>query len=72
MRKRTARFVSYAASAAAVTMRSREQTSRFFDGLELVEPGLVYVAQWRPEGPSELFYDEPVSSGYYAGLGRKL
>lgn len=62
----------YAASGNPVTMRSREQTNRFFDELELVEPGLVYVARWRPEGPGDLFYDEPVSSGYYAGLGRKL
>ena len=30
------------------TGRSREQVLRFFDGLELVEPGLVQVQQWRP------------------------
>jgi hypothetical protein len=32
--------------------RSPEQLARFFDGLELLEPGLVSVAQWRP-APSE-------------------
>ncbi|GGS73226.1 SAM-dependent methyltransferase [Nonomuraea spiralis] len=28
--------------------RSPEQIARFFDGLELVEPGLVSVSRWRP------------------------
>jgi S-adenosyl methyltransferase len=30
------------------TPRSRAEVLRFFDGLELVEPGLVQVQQWRP------------------------
>jgi S-adenosyl methyltransferase len=30
------------------TGRSRAQVMQFFDGLELVEPGLVQVQQWRP------------------------
>lgn len=30
------------------TMRSRGQVARFFDGLDLVEPGLVQVQDWRP------------------------
>jgi O-methyltransferase involved in polyketide biosynthesis len=31
--------------------RSRAELARFFDGLELVEPGLVFVDDWRPDGP---------------------
>ena len=31
------------------TLRTREQVARFFTGLELVEPGLVQVHQWRPD-----------------------
>jgi len=31
------------------TARSHAAVLRFFDGLELVEPGLVQVQQWRPE-----------------------
>jgi S-adenosyl methyltransferase len=31
------------------TPRSPEQISRYFDGLELLEPGVVTVSQWRPE-----------------------
>jgi hypothetical protein len=29
--------------------RSREQVARFFEGTDLVEPGLVRVEEWRPE-----------------------
>lgn len=31
--------------------RTRDQALRFFDGLELVEPGFVYVRQWRNDEP---------------------
>jgi len=31
------------------TLRTRDQVARFFTGLELVEPGLVQVHQWRPD-----------------------
>jgi hypothetical protein len=30
-------------------LRSREQVTPFFDGLEFVEPGLVRCARWRPD-----------------------
>jgi S-adenosyl methyltransferase len=29
--------------------RSREQVARFFEGTDLVEPGIVQVGEWRPE-----------------------
>jgi hypothetical protein len=29
--------------------RSRAEVARFFDGWELVDPGLVPIADWRPE-----------------------
>jgi len=31
------------------TYRSREQVARFFQGMDLVAPGLVRVEEWRPE-----------------------
>jgi hypothetical protein len=31
------------------TLRTREQVARFFAGLEMVDPGLVQVHQWRPD-----------------------
>jgi hypothetical protein len=48
--------------------RSPEQIARFFDGLELVEPGVVSTAQWRPESSR---WGEPAEVSDYAGVGRK-
>jgi O-methyltransferase involved in polyketide biosynthesis len=61
----------YAAIGAPVRVRSYNEVERFFDGLELVEPGLVHIPLWRPEGPDDLFLRNPELSGYYAGVGRK-
>ncbi|XRQ09140.1 SAM-dependent methyltransferase [Actinomadura welshii] len=35
--------------AVSYTPRSPEQITRYFDGLEIVEPGVVPVTRWRPE-----------------------
>lgn len=51
--------------------RTRADIARFFDGLELVEPGLVYVPQWRPEGPLSPFSDDPARSSVLAAVGRR-
>jgi len=32
-----------------INYRGREQVARFFEGTDLVEPGIVPVEQWRPE-----------------------
>jgi hypothetical protein len=58
----------YAAIGSPVSIRSYDRIERFFDGLELVEPGLVYVSDWRPEDLDDPFFDRP---GYYGGVGRK-
>jgi SAM-dependent methyltransferase len=50
-----------------VTMRDRAQVTRFFDGVELVEPGLVRVPEWRPG--SEL--EATGAAGLWGGVGRK-
>ena len=44
--KGTARYNELVAT--KMTRRSREEVLRFFDGLEILEPGLVPMAQWRP------------------------
>jgi hypothetical protein len=33
------------------TMRSHAETASFFDGMTLLEPGVVQPQQWRPTGP---------------------
>jgi hypothetical protein len=48
--------------------RTRQQVIRFFDGLELLEPGVVSCSTWRPN-PSEIGI--PVEVHQYCGLARK-
>ncbi len=50
------------------TLRTRPEVERFFAGLELVEPGLVQVHQWRPD-PDEDVADDTASA--HGGVGRK-
>jgi hypothetical protein len=50
-----------------VTMRDRAQVARFFDGLEMVEPGLVRVPEWRPASEAEAHSP----AGLWGGVGRK-
>jgi|SRR5450755_879703 SAM-dependent methyltransferase len=47
-----------------VQTRSRAQILRFFDGFDLVDPGLVFIPQWRPDSPS----DVPTDPGQFWGL----
>ncbi len=62
----------YAASTHPVSFRSRAQLGRFFDGFELVSPGLVFTPAWRPDGSPSPFTDEPERAAVLAGVGRKL
>jgi hypothetical protein len=50
------------------TLRTREQVARFFAGLELVDPGLVQVHQWRP-GPGDSALEGTVSA--HGAVARK-
>ena len=49
------------------TGRSREQMLRFFEGMELVAPGLVRIEEWRPDPGSASDY----KSTAWAAVGRK-
>ncbi|MGH3169367.1 MAG: SAM-dependent methyltransferase [Trebonia sp.] len=58
----------YAESSEPLWARSREEILRFFDGFELVEPGLVPAYEWRPvigEAPAG------VTDFGWGGVGRK-
>ncbi|MEP7022843.1 MAG: SAM-dependent methyltransferase [Actinomycetota bacterium] len=50
------------------TLRTRAEVTRFFDGLELVPPGLVYLHTWRPD-PGTVQPDGEVSA--YGAVARK-
>jgi len=47
-------------------LRSPEQFARFFEGLDLVPPGVAPVRDWRPDPDSP-----PVEIYSYSGVGRK-
>jgi hypothetical protein len=50
-----------------ITYRDREQVTRFFDGTDLVAPGLVRVEEWRPAPGA----DEAARSSLWCAAGRK-
>ena len=59
---------AYASGGVGIHPRSQAEVSRFAEGLELVDPGVVPVSQWRPTG------DMPPGSGTrdgYALIARK-
>jgi hypothetical protein len=49
--------------------RSKEQVAQFFDGLELLDPGVVPVDRWRPDADTELSGDRVIP--FYGAVGRK-
>jgi hypothetical protein len=53
-----------------IHMRSRAEILRFFDGFELLDPGLVYIPQWRPDSPADVPSD-PSQFWVLVGVARK-
>jgi len=51
-------------------LRSAQQIADFFEGLELVEPGVVSCPRWRPD-PVDVGRDLPPEMDQVAGVGRK-
>ena len=49
------------------TLRSREEVASFFTGLEMVEPGLVRIPEWRPDHEA----DAKSPSALWGGVARK-
>lgn len=60
----------YQKSANPGVRRNPAEIMAFLDGLELVEPGLVWTPQWRPESLDEVG-DDPESSLIMAAVARK-
>jgi hypothetical protein len=54
--------------AAPLTARSHAEVTRFFDGLDLVEPGVVQLHRWRP-GTDDVGQGRELAN--YGGVGRK-
>ncbi|MEV6395701.1 SAM-dependent methyltransferase [Streptomyces sp. NPDC051907] len=47
-----------------LTQRTPEQIARYFDGLDVLDPGIVSCSLWRPEKPAD-------EVAMYCGVGRK-
>jgi hypothetical protein len=52
---------------APLVLRDRAQVTSFFDGLELVEPGVVQLSKWRPESGLEA----SAAAALWGGVARK-
>lgn len=59
----------YRSTAYPATLRTKGQVRDLLSGFDLVEPGVVYSAQWHPEFPEAA--REPERSAAYAAVGRK-
>ncbi|MEU9400932.1 SAM-dependent methyltransferase [Streptomyces sp. NPDC048242] len=51
-----------------LTQRTPEDVTRFFDGLDLLEPGVLSCSRWRPEPGDE---GEPEEVAMFGGVARK-
>lgn len=56
----------YRNATATLNLRPHRQVLGFFDGFELVEPGLVTISEWRPEPDAQI-----TKFGIFGGVGRK-
>jgi hypothetical protein len=54
-----------------VSFRSHQEILRLFAGFELVEPGLVGSAFWRPSGSGDVSDNTEMNTVSYGGVGRK-
>lgn len=50
-------------------LRTREQVTAMLEGFDLVEPGVVFLPEWRPESPEDAV--NPERSSFYGVVGRR-
>jgi len=55
-----------------LTLRGRSEVRDMFDGFDLVEPGIVFTPEWRPDSDTETFATEPSRASTLAGVGRRV
>ncbi|KPI04875.1 protein of unknown function DUF574 [Actinobacteria bacterium OK074] len=62
----------YAAGGTRAQVRSRAEVARFFDGLELLDPGIAVGHRWRPDGrPAGSAEPTDVDVSLWTGVGIK-
>ncbi|MFE2886684.1 SAM-dependent methyltransferase [Streptomyces sp. NPDC059272] len=67
----TAAVEKLTAAGITLTLRSRTGVARFFDGLDLVEPGVAVVDRWHPELGDVVPGQEDGTIPGYGAVGRK-
>jgi len=60
----------YDVATAPIVLRTHDQIARFFQGWDLIPPGLVQVPLWRPEGPPPP-PEVLTKIGIYGGVARR-
>jgi hypothetical protein len=58
-------------SLSPVTFRTRDEVAELFSDFELLDPGVVYVPDWRPDTEEDVL-KEPDWSIIYGAVGRKV
>ncbi|MFI5587862.1 SAM-dependent methyltransferase [Amycolatopsis sp. NPDC051758] len=67
----TARAVAmYQKSSNPVVPRSADELRKLVDGFEIVDPGIVFIPEWRPDAASDV-PDDPAECGGLALVARK-
>ncbi|WP_406455861.1 SAM-dependent methyltransferase [Streptomyces sp. NBC_00876] len=61
----------YKANTLTLAPRNRAQFAAFFDGLDIVEPGIVAAEAWHPELGEPVPGQEDIVSAGYVAVGRK-
>jgi hypothetical protein len=62
----------YAGAGSSSVSRNFTEVSHLFDGYELVEPGVVRIPLWHPEGPEDVLLEHSERAMGYCGIGRRL
>ncbi|HEV7629061.1 MAG TPA: SAM-dependent methyltransferase, partial [Streptomyces sp.] len=58
----------YRQSGTQAQIRTKSEVLRFFEGTDLIEPGLTTTHRWRPDGESGITDKDAF---FYAGIGKK-
>ena len=56
----------YQLPATSLVTRTRAEIERFFDGFDLLDPGVVEIQLWRPDDG-----EDSLPGGFYGGVGRR-
>jgi hypothetical protein len=59
---------AYENASAPLILRTRGQVQEFFDGFDLIEPGVVFLSRWRPAGE---YHAQGGTRWAYCGVGEK-